>query len=215
MSETKSESHPSFGVISISHVQGTGVELFGSEFKHNHFIELCISRAERNRSLSREWYHDQEQIVTVALSESQFVEMISRPNQGVGTPCTLIYIDGERQPSFPSQTKIKDRFIFDMEKDLKDCSAGLSDARNDLEKAIFENKIGKSVLKEILSKLERAERTMKNGIPYVRDSFAEQMENIVDHASIEMEASVSSLAKRIGFEQIKQFGISTPKLLKD
>lgn len=46
--------HPAFAQIGASRVSGS-VNLYGSEFNHQHFITISIHRSELNRSLSRDW----------------------------------------------------------------------------------------------------------------------------------------------------------------
>lgn len=100
------ERDPSFGVVSISRVQGQR-RLFDSPFEHHHFITLSIRRAYRTRTnLHSDYIGDGEELIEVAMSEVQFANMITSLNVGGGTPCTIARWDGEcvKEPA-PEQTK--------------------------------------------------------------------------------------------------------------
>lgn len=210
------ESHPSYGMVGISHTSSTpGAHLFGSEFKHQHYITLKISGCERHRDLSRDWYFGKDRIIEISLSEAQFVEMIGRPNMGDGIPCTVNWIRGEGMiPPPPAPQPMQDRFKADMEADTARCVSELRAAVTELNAAIESGKVGKAVLKDISKKLEYAGHAVERGIPWVRKSFQEEMEKVVNHASAEIEATVSSIAMRLGIEQMHQIGASAPKLIE-
>lgn len=214
--ETKVDKHPSYGMVGVSHVQSTGNHLFGSEFKHQHFITLTISQCERHRDLSRDWYFGKDRLIQISMSEAQFVEMVGRPNHGDGIPCTLTWMRGEgiiEQP--PAPKPLQDRFKADMEADVKRCTKEVREAVAKLNAAIDEGRIGKTVLRMIANDLDLAACAVDRGIPYVRKSFQEEMEKVVNHAATEIEATVSSIAMRLGLETMKQIGANGPKLITE
>jgi len=213
--DEKIEKHPSYGMIGISYVSSTGTHLFGSEFKHQHFITLKISECERHRSLARDWYFGRNRIIEVSMSEAQFVEMVGRPNHGDGIPCTLGWVrDVGRLPDPPIPDPIKDRYTADMEADAARCTKELREAVHELNAAIDSGKIGKTALRELSKKLEYAACAVDRGIPFVRKSFHEEMEKVVNHAATEIEATVSSIAMRLGIEKMQQIGAQGPKLIE-
>ena len=211
--ETKIDKHPSYGMVGISHVSGHA-NLFGSEFKHQHYIVLTVRHAERHRDLSRDWYFGKDEIVSVALSESQFVELVGRSNIGFGTPCTIRHIQGKMVPPPPPPETNRDRFSADMERDIKKCTEDMRAAVATLNEAIETGKIGKTALREISKKFEYAAAAVDCGIPFVRKSFEEEMENVVNHAAVEIEATVSCIAMRLGIEEVKRIGATGPKLIE-
>lgn len=211
----KINTHPSFGMIGVSHVSSTGTNLFGSEFKHQHFITLKISNCELHRDLSRDWYFGKERLIEVSMSEAQFVEMVGRSNMGDGIPCTLSWIRGTgiiEQP--PAPEPLQDRFKADMDRDVANCVRDLREATAELNTAIESGKIGKTSLREISKKLEYAACAVDRGIPFVRKSFQEEMEKVVNHAATEIEATVSNIAMRLGIERMQEIGANGPKLIE-
>jgi len=79
--------HPSFGMVSVSQMQG-GVRLFGSEVSVSSFIKLSISHANVTQDLGSNWYSTSESITEVWMTPVQYAEMISSPNTQ-GVPCTI------------------------------------------------------------------------------------------------------------------------------
>jgi hypothetical protein len=212
--DQKVEAHPSYGMIGISHTSSNGTRLFGSEFNHNHFVQLTIKRCERHRDLSQDWYFGREELISVFLSEAQYIEMMARPNIGDGVPCTLEHVMRERMPPPPPAEPIKDRFNADMEADAKRCTEDIRSAIVELNEAIESGKIGKTQLREISTKLKYAARAVDEGIPFVRKSFQEEMEKVVHHAAAEIEATVVNTAIRLGIEKMREISETGPKLIE-
>ncbi len=206
--------HESYGMASFSHVSGS-TTLFGSEFNHQHYVTLSISRGVLHRDLSNDWYFDRGQLIEVAMSEAQFVQLISRPNMGAGVPVTLTRVDGKQMADVPARESMQDRFSKEIKKDAQQCVSGLRDAAKDLREAIDTGKISKTSLRAILEKLTTAERAVSGGIPFVEDQFRESMENTVSHAKVEIEAHISNTAMRIGVESMRLDAVkSAPKMIE-
>ena len=208
-----SEQHPSYGMIGVSHVNSTGTFLVGSEFRHSNFIVLRISRAAKQRDLSREWWFGRERIIEIHLSEAQFVEMVGRPNMGDGIPCTLDWVNGEQQPAPPVPESAQAKFRADMTADATKCMAELNAAHAELVAAIESGKVGKTALKEIAKKIEYAGYAVSSGIPFVAKQFDKHIEATVNHAAVEIEATVANLAMRLGVERMREISESGPKLI--
>lgn len=82
--------HPAYGLISLSTVQGGACHLFGSDLTHSTQVVIRISAA----SLMRDGSSDITQpigkpIIELGLSHSQFARFIMSSGQGCGTPVTL------------------------------------------------------------------------------------------------------------------------------
>jgi hypothetical protein len=198
------ENHPSFGMVGISHVTSNGSILVGSEFKHHHFVQLTIKRANKRRDLSREWWFAREELIQVHLSEAQFVELMGRPNMGDGVACTLSRIAGENVPSPPEPTTMKQQFRKDFATHTEECVSGLRSAMKELQDAIDSGNIGKSALRDIHKRLWMAAKSIDDGLPFVQESFEEAMEKTVNHAATEIEATVTQLAIRLGISQMRE-----------
>lgn len=204
--EPKVTEHPSFGMASFNRISGQ-TYLVGSEFTHQHFMSLTISRAKHARELARDWWFAQEELIEIWMSEAQFCEMISRPNIGGGVNVTLRRVNGKPVPK-PPAPDMRERFTADMEKNAKECVASLQSAMKELSQAIDSGKIGKTALRGVLDKLQTAASSIDVGIPWVAEQFAESMESIVGQAKTEIEAHVSQTAMRIGIDQMRAQAIA-------
>ena len=97
------ETHPAFGCISASRVNGGKGHFFGSGIQHNHFVSITISTAERVRDKYGEHHFQRSSLMEVQLTTTQWAEFITTMNYGSGSPCTLYAMEqnGEYLP-FPS-----------------------------------------------------------------------------------------------------------------
>lgn len=214
MKETNEESHPSFGMVGISHTSSNGTTLVGSEFKHNHYVALTIRRASKMRDLSHEWWFGREELIEINLSEAQFIELMARPNMGSGVPCTLNHIAGKRVEPPPAPVPEREKYRADLQADANRCVKDLNEAHAELLAAIESGKVGKTALKGIADKIKYAGMAVSNGIPFVEKSFEEAMEKTVHHAAAEIEATVSNMVMRLGIEKLHELADAAPKLLE-
>ena len=91
-------SHPSYGSVVLTRASGHQ-RLFGSPFRHQHFITFEIHRAVDQRSLSNtRTFHRGLPIIEVRMSEAQFARFITSGGNGEGTPCTLSFVTVQRMP---------------------------------------------------------------------------------------------------------------------
>ena len=216
MKDRETFNHESYGMASFGRVSSSpGAILFGSEFQHGHYMMLTICHGELIRDLSNDWYHAGKEIVRVALSEAQFVELITRQNMGGGTPVTLQHVGGKAMADCPAREKMDARHHREMESDAARCTDELIEAAGELTACIDSGKIGKTQLREIAKKLEYAALAIKNGIPFVRKQFEEAMEHTITQAKVEIEAHVSQTVMRIGLETLREDAAkNAPKLLE-
>lgn len=211
MNEEKQE-HPSYGLISASHVSGTR-RLVGSPFNHQHSIEITLNEAHRYRNLSREWWHPTREIASVAMSEAQWIEFLSRPNMGAGVPCTIEYTNGQRRPAPPEEISEREAHVADMEETVRDATVALDAAVAALSKALESGRIGKTELRAILAQMETAKREMQQNVPFVQQSFVEHVDAMVHKAAAEIEATVTGVAIRLGIEKMREISDGAPRMI--
>lgn len=186
--------HPSFGTIEISRYQCTERPLFGSSIMHHNGISIKISHAELHRSLSRDWIFPRKTIVEIDLSPSQFADAITSLNSG-NTPATITYIAGQHDkiPMPPFQSKIRE-FNVEFEQHI----ATISKSFDEVLKLAGETKAQKRLIRE----LELLKQEFKNNIPFVAESFSEQLAKTVTEAKGEVEAFVEAKLKHAGLEKL-------------
>lgn len=189
--------HPAFAQIAAYRVNGN-TNLYGSEFRHNAYMVIKVSRSELHRNLHRDWHFDRDEIIEVALSEAQWATLVSSPNVGTGVPCTLQRLNRELVPGLPDPQSRVDQFKTELREKLaksidhiKDAIAGIDDANLPKAKAATLKGTFNHVLMELQSNL-----------PFVADSFDEHMENTVESAKQEVHGYMTGLLQRAGLDAI-------------
>ena len=191
--------HPAFAQISASRVTG-GTYLYGSDFHHNHFMTISVSRSELNRDLSRDWHYARDEMIEVALSEAQWATFVSSLNQGSGVPCTLQRHDHKMIPQLP-ETPAR---IRQFDNELKDRLGAVEDDLDELAREINASKLSQKAKKGLLDTLNLATRNLTPNLTFVADQFGEHMEERTEKAKIEIEAYINSAINRAGVKALNE-----------
>ncbi len=178
--------HESYGVITFSRATGHHV-LFGSSIEHDHVVIVQVHTADYDRNLSQDWIHPGEILLEGVMSTSQFADAITPLNQGSGTPITLKYVKGDerRREAPPAPNK------------QKEFEAELSGA---LEKplAMLDGLIAKAKTKTRKRELEILKGNLRSSLPFMREQFAQQMDQTVNEAKAEVEAFAAHREREAG-----------------
>ena len=207
------EQHDSYGMIGVNHVNGSETHLVGSDFRHNNFVALRIHRAQRSRTLTRDWWSSREQLIEVWLTESQFVELVGRPNMGDGVPCTLNRVAGIGQPEPPAPEVRKSQGHEDLRESAGHAQQAMREALKVIETGLSEGKIGKRQLEAMAHSLRCQVENFAPNMEFVSQSFDKAMDETINRAGIEMEAIVTQVAMRLGLEEMKSLKVEGPRLL--
>lgn len=192
--------HPCFAQIGASRVSGTGTFLYASGFKHQHYVTVQICRSELKRDLSHDWHFGREELIEVALTESQWATFVASPNQGSGIPCTLQHVNCDRVPQLPDTPKLKHQFDGELRETLQKSVGHLKALREQIDAM---NISGKKKA-ELLSSLRMAESNITCNLSFVADQFGEHMETVIDKAKVEVEAYVNSTIVRAGIAALNE-----------
>lgn len=202
--ENPSETHPSFGMVSISRVSGHK-RLFESPFEHHHFITLSISHADRTRTdLHDNQIFPTKEIVEVAMSEVQFANMIASLNMGTGTPCTIHHLEGEmiEEPN-PDQTK--KTFAHEAKEHFTHLAAMAEELEN------LTNMKPADVKKEQRERMRflalKMHQEVTSNMDFFHQRFQETMDKVVNVAKSEIDAHVLNVVQKTGLEAIKTMGV--------
>src|SRR5262245_60626587 len=103
------ERHPAYGQIGASRVSGQTF-LYGTDFAHQNYIIIEISRSELHRGLSNDWPFGRDKLIELALSEAQWATFVSSLNCGQGVQCTLTDFNRESIPQIPAIKSRKAQF---------------------------------------------------------------------------------------------------------
>jgi hypothetical protein len=186
--------HPSFGTIAFSRTQGCNVPLFGSSIEHHNTIRLIVSHAELNRDLQRDWIFSRGTIVEVDMSPTQFADAITGLNSSE-IPVTIRYIqNGQRIPDPPYQNKVK-QFNKEFQDDINKLSKSFDEAINLAKET--------KAQKRLIQFIEGLKIQFKNNLPFVNESFSEQMEKTITETKGEIDAFIDNKIVQYGLDAIK------------
>lgn len=203
MSEEKSISHESFGMLSSSRVQRTERTLFGSSIPHSNTIRLSLSTARMERDLYSDRYIDDTQLVEVEMSQSHFAELITSLNIGGGVPITIRRLDGKH---IFAPEEINRRQVLEAE-----YLETVNEISNQYKK-ITENVSTLIDSKKLLNKAEKEELSRSvqsigcliiSTMPFLSKDLNEHMDKTVLEAKCELDAFVQSRLNTLGIESLQ------------
>lgn len=201
MNKRTEHKHESYGMLRIARVHTSGINLFGSSIQHRDIVELEISTGTVERSLSNDWYHDRQQIISVYMSPTQFAEAITTLNVGSGVPVTLHRISGKTMAECPHIGKVE-QFNKEFQDDMKDAARFMNSA---LEKAKeLLDGANKTKIREVIKELESVKAQLENTVPFISEQFTEQMDKTMMEAKGSIEAFITGAVVRMGTEAIRE-----------
>lgn len=190
--------HPAYGMIGASRIQGGKLILFGSDFIHDRSIAIRIHHSELNRDSTSEHHFATKQICEVYLSEAQWATFVSSLNVGDGVPCTITALGGENVPMIPS---VPDRAVQFTEA-AKERLKVSTDALNEMSALIENMKISAKAKDELKSLVDKAKMNIGSNLKYVATQFGEHIEEQVEKAKMEVSAYVHSTITRAGLNNL-------------
>ncbi|TDP92338.1 hypothetical protein EDF62_1544 [Leucobacter luti] len=191
------DTHPAFGVATVTRGHGTGTALFQSDLLHNETITLAISEADRTRSLNRDWVHSTHQLVEIEMSLAQWGALISSIGIGSGVPVTVRRKPGEPlTPGIPYEPRIAES-LSEVRTSVDHLMEKSRDSLSALEEAI-ESKAGIRAIRDAL----RAHRATIDNAPanaeFAVKSVAEAAEKVAAQAKADIESHVLAAAQQTG-----------------
>lgn len=196
--DAERETHPSFGLITISRVTGGGGELFGSSMPHTTRVRIGVRRAERARDLHRDWRHATEEVLELEMSPAQFADFIISMGNGEGTPCTLRYVLGERMPDCPPAVEPREQIVKEFREKMRASSAAFNEAAGKLDAILAKKSLNNADRQEVRAIVGDARRLFYDHLAFAGTSFAEANEDALREAQAEAEAFVADLVRRAG-----------------
>lgn len=205
------ERHPAYAVIGASRVSATpGQFLFGSDFRHGHFVRIRVLPASRHRSLAHDWIHPTSltPLIEVNLSESQWAAFVSTLNSGDGVPCTLDrVIDRGDVPGIEGTPDRTRQFSAEARETLQRTAQALDDMQQRIQGA----KMAAGVRDALLADIHKAKMNLGGNLDFVAKSFSQHVERTVDQARAEIAAHVQAAISRAG---LKALGASEDAVLQ-
>lgn len=199
------DEHESFGMVGINRTSSSGTHLFGSIMKHNSFITLTIKKASRRRSLSNDWYSaESSPLIEIEMSHTQFGELITSPGIGDGVPCTIRAYGHKMVEECPEPEAVTSKFADDLKRTTVETVKQLKDLTQQLGQALLpgEKTLNKTELKALLGGLQSALMSVTDSIPFIEQSFHEEMEEQQNKAFGEIEAVANHLIHKTGLNAL-------------
>jgi hypothetical protein len=189
-------------MISISRGSSSGkMNLFGSSIKQRSFIQVNISRAILHRDLNRDSYFPEQTLINLYMSPSQFADAITSFNTS-GVPCTIEWFGGEHIEEPPYENK-RIQFDEEFEKKLRDTVSDDNEFIVKIQQILGKPNIGKHDKEEILKQLSMLRMQITSNIPFIKESFSEQMDLTVIEAKNEVSHLIEEKLKKLGLEKYK------------
>lgn len=189
------EHHPTYGMISIHKTYAhPGEHLVGSDLLHNSFITLKISSMKYQRMLSGDQYFDDDKIVEIQMSHSQWAEFLSSINSS-GVPCTLSFITKEGQGYIQEKVPHVDKLKIHKDEFNEEFTGKIEEALHlvwQLSNGIS-NKMGKKEQREIIHDLSCKLGNLKANQHFAIDQFNEAVETRMNFAKGELKAFLTTM----------------------
>ena len=193
--------HPAFGQISVFKTSGTS-HMYGSDFRHQHYITIELNHSELHRNLSRDWAFQRGMITRFRMSEAQWAQFVSSIGNGGGTQVTLEFTEKDGHlPDIPFRDEGAE-YIKEGQQDLAECLQLLEQTI----RTVTENVQGLSKTKqrEILDTLEHSKAKLTSSLPFVTKSFEKHLEKRVEKAKTEINAWMNATVQRAGLQAIAE-----------
>ncbi len=178
------EQHPAYAQIGANRVSG-GAYLYGSDFKHQHYITIQIHDSELHRQLSGDRAMSGKRLIEIAMSEAQWATFVSSLNQGGGVQCTLEFTpEAGLVPPIAQPKNRKLQFSREMGERFNIAVEALKD----LSALIDEFPLSGKKKEALKRQLQVAERNLEPNMEFVAKQFDEHMERTVEKAKSEVNA---------------------------
>jgi hypothetical protein len=217
MDEDKSYTHPSYGLVSFSHRQGNP-KLFHSALEHHYnYVTLSIKTGTliRTDTGDRLYGPMHGNLIEVDLSASQFSELLTTMNIGVGVACTVRSFNNKSVPPPPdidSQTENLRTEFKDRAREFTQKVMGESEEIRELLKN--KSALNKADREKITSLLTRVAQELAQNMPFFVEMYQEATEKVVDSAKAEIEGFMVGAIRQAGLAALAagKVDITPPQL---
>lgn len=203
----KLEDHPSYALVGISRVQGR-FRLFGSPIEPQHAIVLTIHKASSHHGLGSDRHFDKHSLFEIAMSETQFAQMITSPNTGCGVPCT---IGGYRENDKwvlvedpPKQTSEASRTRAAFKREVGEKLGAMDEVRSKLFDVIDGSALSIKKKDEIKESITRMVRLFTDSAPFMMKCFEENVEKVIGAAKTEISSHAALVLQQTGVQALAE-----------
>jgi hypothetical protein len=206
--------HPAYAIINAHRIHGRA-SLVGSHVDHSGFVRIEIKRADCQVDEFGERFWGGKFVVSVDLSEAQWVALVSRMNMGEGIPCTLRHMQqGElvRVPELTPPIKVDEKLAEQADTHSASIDQLISTQIAALRKAA--DKLGKKDAERFLMDLRVLEGNLRENAKFHHECLTETKEKLVTEAKLEIEAAINSKITALGIQSLQQLVDATHKQIE-
>lgn len=205
----KAVQHTSFGMVSISRVNGGDGRFFGTDMQPNVFIQVDVSQNavmeydEIMGCKARASGKRRDEVVSFRMTSTQFAELITTLNLGMGVPCTIERVGGTDIPQYEDSLQSSINYEAEkLERMLKSYRTEFVKAYKEIEALM--TSLPKSKKTEINHILERLSTRVCLNTPFHLRCFEEAVEKTVSNAKTEIANALSVGSNIVRLEAMQE-----------
>ena len=203
MTERKITEHPSFGMISISHVGSSKAQrLFGSGIKHSNFVEIKISTADQEEDSYGRRYFQRKKLVSVYLSAAQFTGLLTRTNTD-GIPCTINYTKDEGRIEGPSDKHIREKMLTDIKKEYGELASTVKSLKDEIDEDL-KGQVSADKKEKIKSNVNKIYQDVASNLKFLMEQQIKTLEDVGTEIQAEAESSINSMIRSLGIDALQE-----------
>lgn len=202
---SKQKRHDSWVTVQLSRVTGERT-FFGSSVKSQSWIELKISTAERDASVSgqdRITGKGFGNLIEVALSPAQFAELLTTMNYGTGVPGTMTFFNGKRVEPYEEIENETTRVMEHFEKRLVKSVEKLKEQQIELRKIIQKKALSIADRELVMGVLAKVIQDVESNIPFYMRMYQETTDKIKTQMKSEVESFISNAISSAGLKALQ------------
>lgn len=202
--EGENYTHPAFGQISFSRVNGHA-NFYGSEFEQDHFISMEVQTSEVRRELSKDWYYGKGlSLIKIRMTSGQFAEMITSLNRGSGTCCTIEMVDSKPVAKMPPQESRKEFVHRKFQDRMSEFANAIKEKKNKAKELVKKKTLSKADIHELSTHLDWLTQEIESNIPFFAKCFQENMDEVVYEAKTEVENAIQHKINILGLNALHE-----------
>ena len=188
------------GLIQINRTYGGRNILFGSNIPHDTCMRLTISQAYIHRDFNENRYYPKNKLIEIELSPSQYAEMITNLNHGVGVPCTIRLFGEER---IKNNLKLNNELELVKTEYAESVDKIIDEIRNTVYEIQDDKPLSPKKIRDLKHGLESMIYRLTQEAPFMKERFDETLDKIFVEAKASIDDTINLTLANIGLDTIK------------
>jgi len=205
MEDKNKYSHPSYGMIRISRVQGHKSCYMSEDIDYGGYILLEVKQS---YALRKDYYEtdnlSSDLVLRLRLTYNQYSELISTINSSSGVPCTLEYItsngNGKVEQYKPLPSEI-DMFEINIDTEVNNIKQVLSNIEDKLDVITTRANLSKKDIKELSIEISKLNLAITDRLPFIVTMFKEYMGKFISKSKVQIGSWLEHKLYSMGLEK--------------